>query len=95
MTLTLTLSPSPSPIPNFALNPNPNPSPNPGHGVFARCALRANQAVAEYGGPRLPLDMLQHGEYALEVTGTDTFIDGNWDLTLIPSPHPGPNPRES
>ena len=61
------------------MNPNPNPSPNPGHGVFARCALRANQAVAEYGGPRLPLDMLQHGEYALEVTGTDTFIDGNWE----------------
>ena len=76
------------------MNPNPNPNPNPGHGVFARCALRAHQAVAEYGGPRLPLDMLQQGEYALEVTGTHTFIDGNWDLARIPGPHPGPNPRE-
>ena len=23
--------------------------------------------------------MLQHGEYALVVTGTDTFVDGNWE----------------
>mgnify|MGYP004180214639 CR=1 FL=1 len=23
--------------------------------------------------------MLQHGEYALVVTGTDSFVDGNWE----------------
>ena len=52
-----------------------------GLGLVARTPLRPGQVVAEYGGPRLPLSMLQDGkgEYALEVSNTQTFIDGGWD----------------
>ncbi len=42
--------------------------------------------AGEYGGPRLPLDLLQHGEYALEVTGARSFVDGHWDNSPIHNP---------
>ena len=52
-----------------------------GLGLVARVPLRPDQVITEYGGPRLPLSLLEEGrgEYALEVTNTQTFIDGSWD----------------
>jgi hypothetical protein len=49
-----------------------------GLGVFARQKLCPGQALGEYGGPRLPLDMLTQGKgsYALEMPSCDDFIDG-------------------
>jgi hypothetical protein len=49
-----------------------------GLGVFARSPLRPGQALGEYGGPRLPLDMLTEGkgDYSLEMPSCDDFIDG-------------------
>ena len=40
--------------------------------------LPPGQAIVEYDGPRLPLRLLKHSTYALEVPdGSRTFIDGN------------------
>jgi hypothetical protein len=71
-----------------------------GLGLFARVPLRAEQVITEYGGPRLPLSMLEDGkgEYALEVSNTQTFIDGGWDNWPLcgPSAHtsaPGRGPH--
>ena len=33
-----------------------------GVGLYARDTLRSGQVVTEYGGPRLPLEMLERGE---------------------------------
>ena len=45
--------------------------------MMASSLWRRCQAIAEYYGPRLPLDYLQHGAFALEVPGSNHFIDGN------------------
>ena len=37
-----------------------------GRGLFARSSLLQGQAICEYGGPRLPLHMLE-GQYVLQV----------------------------
>jgi hypothetical protein len=57
------------------------PTQGCGLGLYARSALSAGQAVGEYGGPRLPLYLLQPGKgtYVLEVPDGETFIDGNWE----------------
>ena len=56
-----------------------------GLGLFARSDLRKGVVITEYGGPRLPLRMLkkERAEYALEVTGTSTFVDGGWGSTPL------------
>ena len=52
-----------------------------GLGLFARQHLATGQAIGEYGGPRLPLELLQHGKgtFVLQVSDWETFIDGNWE----------------
>jgi len=52
-----------------------------GVGLFARVALPKGTIIGEYGGPRLPMSHLKDGKgaYALEVPGTETFIDGHHD----------------
>merc|ERR1719272_1092044 len=47
-----------------------------GLGLFARSTLCKGQQICEYDGPRLPLQELVHGEYALEIPRTGLFIDG-------------------
>jgi len=47
-----------------------------GLGLFARSALAKGQQICEYDGPRLPLQELVNGEYALEIPRTGLFIDG-------------------
>ena len=42
------------------------------------------QAICEYSGPRLPIEELQHGTYALAVSAVGkangrVFIDGNYE----------------
>ena len=39
-----------------------------GRGLFARSRIPQGQAICEYGGPRLPLHMLE-GQYVLQVPG--------------------------
>ena len=48
---------------------------NCGAGLFARVALRAHQAIGEYGGPRLPARLHTRGEFVLQIPGTETLID--------------------
>ena len=52
-----------------------------GLGLFARQNLVGGQAIGEYGGPRLPLELLQPGKgtFVLQVSDWETFIDGNWE----------------
>lgn len=50
-----------------------------GLGIFARDALRSNQAVGEYGGPRLPSRFHTNGQYVLQVPGVNEIIDGAYD----------------
>jgi len=38
--------------------------------------LCSGQAICVYTGPRLPLDVIQYGEYALEIPGSGVVIDG-------------------
>ena len=38
-----------------------------GRGLFARHALLPGQAICEYAGPRMPLQLLRGGEYVLQV----------------------------
>ena len=38
--------------------------------------LLKGQQICEYSGPRLPLEVVTHGDYVLEVPRTDTVIDG-------------------
>lgn len=40
-----------------------------GLGLFARSSLVAGQQIAEYAGPRLPLESISQGNYALELPG--------------------------
>ena len=48
-----------------------------GLGLFARSALRRGQAICTYDGPRLPLEAISKGEYALEVpSSSGLVIDG-------------------
>ena len=47
-----------------------------GKGLFARTALKAEQAICEYNGPRLPLKLLPGGEYVLQLPGGQG-IDGD------------------
>ena len=48
---------------------------NCGAGLFARVALRAQQAIGEYGGPRLPARLHTRGEFVLQIPGTEVLID--------------------
>ena len=50
-----------------------------GLGLFARVALRSNQAVGEYGGPRLPSRFHTNGQYVLQVPGVNEIIDGAYE----------------
>ena len=55
-----------------------------GLGLYARQDLEVGQAICEYVGPRLPIEMLQHGTYALAVSAVGkangrVFIDGNYE----------------
>ena len=59
-----------------------------GLGLFARQRLRAGQALGEFGGPQLPLHLLdaRKREHVLEVPGGGRegrlFIDGNWEHSI-------------
>ena len=55
-----------------------------GCGLFARGSLAKGQLICEYGGPRLPIRMLEHGEYALQTPNTAVFIDGHADNGPLP-----------
>ena len=47
-----------------------------GVGLWARDSVHAGQALGEYSGPRLPLQMHTRGEYVLQIPGTELIIDG-------------------
>ena len=47
-----------------------------GLGLWARSGLVAGQALGQYAGPRLPLQLHRRGSYVLQIPGTDVIIDG-------------------
>lgn len=51
-----------------------------GRGLFARGPLQPNQAICEYGGPRLPMALqTRDGKYVLRLPRTRIVVDGNCD----------------
>jgi len=59
---------------------------NDGLGLFARVPLKPNQAISEYGGPRLPVRMHTKGHFVLQVPGTQLIIDGACENSPFPCP---------
>ena len=50
---------------------------NDGLGLFARVPLKPNQAISEYGGPRLPVRMHIKGQFVLQVSRTSHSMVGH------------------
>ena len=57
-----------------------------GSGLFARAALKPEQAVCEYGGPRMPLSLCPRGEYVLQIPGSSVCIDGKGENSPYHAP---------
>ena len=55
-----------------------------GIGLFARSELKPNQDVTEYAGPRLPIRLLHRSDYALQIPGSQVFIDGKLENSPFP-----------
>jgi hypothetical protein len=57
-----------------------------GRGLFARERLPKDAVVGEYGGPRLHISKLVHGEYALQIPGSARIPGPRTAATAPPTP---------